>query len=196
MALTTFVSGQVLTAAQLNDSYAAVGGLRPITSASFTTQTSVSLPNSTFTSSYQNYLLMFDLTAVATGTGDVTLRFRASGTDDSNANYNYGFAGPAFGSGATATFNAASATSFKVGEINSSYAQRYALQLNVIRPQTATQSIIQGQASVMNTAGTVAFVMSGGGVFAATTQFDALTIISSLASAMTGSYRVYAYSNS
>jgi hypothetical protein len=43
---------------------APTGGLTLISSTSFTTATSVSLPDNTFTSSYDNYKLIFQLSAV------------------------------------------------------------------------------------------------------------------------------------
>jgi hypothetical protein len=51
----------------------------------FTTASSVSL-NGVFTSSYNNYRILFNTTA-ASGTGTVTIRLRAAGTDITAANY-------------------------------------------------------------------------------------------------------------
>ena len=57
MALTTFVSGQVLTAAQLNDSFAAVGGLRLIKTQTVGTAVSSVAVTGAFSSTYDNYLI-------------------------------------------------------------------------------------------------------------------------------------------
>jgi hypothetical protein len=51
----------------------------------FTTASSVSL-NGVFTSSYDNYRILFG-TTVASGTGTITIRLRAAGTDITGANY-------------------------------------------------------------------------------------------------------------
>ena len=170
------------------------GGLVYLTGAAFTTQTSVSLPNSTFTSTYRNYRVIFQITAV-TSDADFTLRMRASGTDDSNSQYDYAFVG--IGAAAAATSNSTSqlANSFVVGESDAT-AVRYALTLDVIAPQVAAVTHIQGFYNFVNKANTDWFSRMGNGVFRLTTQFDSLTFISSVASSITGVYRVYGYADS
>ena len=103
MALTTFVAGNVLTAAQLNDSFAAVGGARAVVLTSVTvtgagssgsvgtngtvtfgTAATVSL-NGCFSSSFRNYLVICDMTYSTTGVNG-QMRMRAAGTDNSAAN--------------------------------------------------------------------------------------------------------------
>jgi hypothetical protein len=103
MALTTFVAGNVLTAAQLNDSFAAVGGARAIVPTSVTvtgvgssgtvgtngtvtfgTAASVSL-NGCFSVDFRNYLVVCDMTYSTTGVNG-QMRMRASGSDNSSAN--------------------------------------------------------------------------------------------------------------
>jgi hypothetical protein len=48
----------------------------------------------------------------------------------------------------------------------------------------------------VDTAATYSVYRSGGGVFLLTNQFDSLTFISSVASSITGTYRVYGYTES
>ena len=62
------------------------GALVYITGAAFSAAASVSAPASTFTSTYTNYLIIVDISAVST-TLDILLRWRASGTDTTSANY-------------------------------------------------------------------------------------------------------------
>lgn len=102
MALTTFVAGNVLTAQQLNDSYAAVkglgkeiptsvtvsgGGSSGSVSASgtvtFTTCATVSL-NGCFTATYDNYLVVCDLDG-SVADADMEFRMRVGGSDNSTA---------------------------------------------------------------------------------------------------------------
>jgi hypothetical protein len=83
-------NGQVLTA----DSTAATGikwatpstasGLTYVTGGTFSAQTSVSVNNS-FSSTYDNYVLILDVTT--TNTSNVNYRLRASGTDSSASYY-------------------------------------------------------------------------------------------------------------
>lgn len=103
MALTTFVAGNVLTAAQLNDSFAAVGGLRAVVPTSVTvtgggssgsvgtngkvtfgTAASVSV-NGCFSAGFTNYRIVMDYDAGTAG-GNLDLRWRVGGTDNTTAN--------------------------------------------------------------------------------------------------------------
>jgi len=100
--LTTFVAGNVLTAAQLNNSFAAVGGLRPVDCTSVTvtgagssgsagtngkitfgTAESVSI-NGVFSATYTNYLIVCDFKPSAASM-DLNMRLRVGGVDNSTA---------------------------------------------------------------------------------------------------------------
>ena len=103
MALTTFVAGAVLTAQQLNDSFATVGGLRAVVPTSvsvtgggssgsvgtngtvtFSTAESVSI-NDCFSSAFTNYLLVCDFDTSG-ASANINARFRVGGVDNSTAN--------------------------------------------------------------------------------------------------------------
>lgn len=103
MALTTFVAGNVLTALQLNDSFAAVGGVRAIVPTSvsvtgagssgtvgtngtitFGTAESLSI-NGVFSSAYRNYAVVCDFDTSAADI-NLNLRWRVAGTDNTTAN--------------------------------------------------------------------------------------------------------------
>ena len=169
-------------------------GLVYVTGASFTTQTSVSLPNNTFTSAYRNYKLILQITAV-TSDADFTMRFRASGTDDSTSNYRTAGTGVTSIAGAiTRTGNLSS--SFNLGESDSVNVW-YSLVCDVIAPQQATVSNIFGNYHFNDKAAANGLnYITFGGNFALTTQFDSLTFISSVASSISGNYRVYGYADS
>ena len=169
-------------------------GLTYITGASFTTATSVSLPNSTFTSTYRNYRILFSLTAL-TADADITVRMRASGTDDSAANY-YTMLG---GSSNTATFVTAvgnAATSFNFAESDSVYAGCYKFGMDILQPQIAQNTVLQGTLGYYAKTAAATAGLSGHLWLLNTTQYDSLSVISSVASSMTGVYRVYGYSES
>ena len=170
------------------------GGLVYLTGASFTTQTSVSLPNSTFTSTYRNYRVMFQITAV-TSDADFTMRLRASGTDDTTANYDYAFGGLSVSPATTSVSGAQTATSWVIGEQDAANVA-YNLVLDVVAPQVATRTFINGSYTYVDKANSVWVARFGSGYFRSTTQFDALTFISSVASSITGVYRVYGYADS
>ena len=169
-------------------------GLVYITGASFTTATSVSLPNSTFTSTYRNYRILFSLTAL-TADADITVRMRASGTDDSGANYFTMFGG----SSSAATFVTAvgnTATSFNFAESDSVYSGVYKFGMDILQPQITQNTVLQGTLSYYAKASANVAGLSGAAWLLNTTQYDSLSVISSVASSMTGVYRVYGYSES
>lgn len=169
------------------------GGLVYLTGASFTTQTSVSLPNDTFTSTYRNYKVIFQITAV-TSDADFTMRLRAAGTDDSNAQYDYALFGVDNGGGSGAN-GAALQTSWLFSEQDSATV-RYTLNLDILAPQLTTPTYYNGFHNYLNKAGTSWVARMGAGIFRSTTSFDSLTFISSVASSITGVYRVYGYADS
>lgn len=169
------------------------GGLIYLTGASFTTQTSVSLPTSTFTSTYRNYRMEFSLTAV-TSDADITVRMRASGTDNTTSNYFAMWSGVnSAATAASAVSNVAS--SFNFGESDSTFVP-YSFAIDILQPQIAAATTILG--SLVYYTKTTAQVngLSGAAWFNGTTQFDSLSVISSVASSITGAYRVYAYADS
>jgi hypothetical protein len=169
-------------------------GLTYLTGATFTTATSVSLPTNTFSATYLNYKLFFQLTAL-TADSDFTMRFRASGTDDTTSVYNTAFTGNSTGLGA-AQFVSANATSIKLGESDGPNGNEYFLTLEIMQPKATSVSSIFGGMGFVSKADSYRAYFAGGAAFDATTSFDSLTIISSTASSMTGNYRVYGYSES
>lgn len=168
-------------------------GLVYVTGATFTTATSVSLPTSTFTSTYRNYRMEFSLTAV-TSDADITVRMRASGTDNTTSNYFAMWSGVnSAGTAASAVTNLG--TSFNFGESDSTFVP-YSFAIDILQPQIAAATTILG--SLVYYTKTTAQVngLSGAAWFNGTTQFDSLSVISSVASSITGAYRLYAYADS
>lgn len=169
------------------------GGLNYITGASFTTATSFSLPTSTFTTAYRNYRIIVNITAL-TADATFSMRMRAAGTDSTVASYGTMFTG-VLSTGTTSNSTGGDQTSWAVGEMDSGI-PAYSLVLDVMSPQVATYTTCEGALSTVNTAGTAAIGRSGGLLLNNTSQFDSLSFISSVASSMTGVYRVYGYSES
>jgi hypothetical protein len=185
-----YTSGQVVQAVPTGINSALVF----ITGATFTTATSVSLPASTFTSSYLNYKVFFQLTAL-TADSDFTLRFRTSGTDNTTSVYNTAWTGTSTALGA-ATILGANLTNIKLGESDATNGNEYFATFEVMQPQATATTKIFGGLGLVDKADSFRAFYAGGANFDATTSFDSLTIISSTASSMTGNYRVYGYSES
>ena len=168
------------------------GGLQYITGATVTSATSFSLPNSTFTSSYRNYRIVWSATFSATGT--LTMRLRASGTDVSSANYQNVFAGR-LNDNSALTVNDAGTTSATIGYQANSSTQVQGFILDVFSPQLSTFKAFHFSSTTAAASGAFIGTVQGGGCLNVTTACDALSIISSAASSITGTYRVYGYSD-
>ena len=166
-------------------------GLVFITGTTFTTASTVSLPASTFTSTYQNYRVTFNVTAASTDSTAINVRLRASGTDSSAASYSNAGVTYLIGSSTIAAANILGGTAWQFTQFNSS--DRNEVILDVFSPQLALDTNF-----VWDTYGRVGGSQGGGhgnGEFRATTQFDSLTLFPS-AGTITGNYQVYGYANS
>lgn len=169
-------------------------GLVYITGATFTTATSVSLPNNTFSSTYRNYRFILSLTALTTD-ADFTLRFRSSGTDDSNNVYQWSFTDVRT-TGTTALATSNGTTSISMAENDASLPTRYSLMLDVLAPQVAQATIVFASIQFVDKPATYTATRTGSGFFSNATQFDSMSFISSVSSSISGNYRVYGYTDS
>jgi len=165
------------------------GALTFVSGATFSAASSVAV-DSVFTSTYQNYRVIFIVSGSATATGDTTLQYRTGGSTNTTSNYTRGLVG--IGSGGSFDGNFSSGgTSFNLGSTSSSEAN-YVISLDVFRPQEATLTnafvtTMPGYGSTTPRYGTLQFT--------AATAFDGF-IVSRSAGTMSGNYRVYGYSNS
>ena len=167
-------------------------GLVYLTGATFTAAASVSLPDGTFTSAYNNYRMHFIVQSVST-TMTLTMRMRASGTDSTAASYSGGVNGIMNTGGAIAMVNDNDNKWWVSG--SDAGAQGAKLAYDILEPQqtqkTAITGTLVGSQQGANGFGGASF----GGFFNATTSFDALSIIASTGN-ISGYYKVYAYANS
>lgn len=167
-------------------------GLQLVASSSFSGQTSVSLPANTFTSTYRNYRLYFQITS-STSDADITMRLRSSGSDISTSSYDNVWSVLA-NTGGSSTVTSFTQTSWALGEIDSANPWHY-IALDIISPQVAANTFITGQYGFVDKIGSNYITRTGSGVFRLTSSVDALTVISSVASSITGVYRVYGYAD-
>ena len=182
-----YTSGQVVQAVPTGINSALVF----ITGASFSAVTSVSLPTSTFSSTYENYLVSFNLsTAVSTAT--MTLRLRESGTDSSTGAYN-NMLSNVTNVNTSSIIGTNTATSFNYGTISAS--TTYNTLIQVRAPNLAQRTNLYTN-QFFEITGTSQNGVFGAQNFGNTNQFDSLTLISSVASNITGTYKVYGYVNS
>jgi hypothetical protein len=168
-------------------------GLVYLTGAAFSAVASVSLPNSTFTSTYTNYKLVFNITSAAGAAAETRFRMRASGSDDTAANYYMGGYQANYAGGNSAvntnggTYIPYGSIAAGSGGINSQSTQ---FEMTMFSPQASNQTVFTatgGRGSWTWTSLT--------GFYNASTAFDALTYYVD-AGTITGNYRVYGIANS
>jgi hypothetical protein len=144
--------------------------------------------NNVFTSTYQNYLIITNLTF---SVADYTrLRLRASGADNTTSNYS-----------SIAEFNQMSGGTasgqFRQGPTDNAAlnnAESTDLVIQVYRPQTATNTFF-GSTQMGFTFGADNYLGNFAGAFRANTQFDGFTLYRA-SGTMTGTIRVYGIANS
>lgn len=151
-----------------------------VKSTTFTNAASVTEDN-VFTSSYANYLMLINLTS--TGSGFVTLQFRAAGvTTSTNYNYYYyGYNGSTADNGAS-TSQSAMAIGYSATAITT-------IAVHLFSPQLAENTYVVSSAMRSGAAAN-----SFGANQTSNTQFDGFILDS--AANNTGTVRVYGYANS
>jgi hypothetical protein len=193
MAITNFVAGQVLTAAQLNDSFSTASGLQYINSTTVGSGVStVSLPNDTFTSTYANYRILLTFPATVTGSAQLTIntRLRAAGSDDSTAAYSWN----GFTSAGSLTNNvAANQTSFLTVYVRDGFEERSFAVMEVLSPKLATETNIL--VNSWSDFGGTFYNLFENGMMNTTTSYDSLSFVVSGGTLTGGKIDVYGYRN-
>ena len=160
-----------------------------IASASPSAVTSVSI-NNCFTSTYENYRIMFGATAASAG-GSLSLRLRASAVD-TTTNYASQFI-ETTSTTVASNSNGTGTDEWYLGSLNTPVANGFSI--DVYRPQLAQKTAFTGIANNQYTAGTATILHLLGGSQTDATQFDGFTLKSD-GITFTGKIYVYGYSNS
>jgi hypothetical protein len=191
-------NGQVLTA----DSTAATGlawataatpAFTKITSGTFSGVSSVSLPNSTFTSTYTNYKVVLIISS-SSGATAINGRYRASGTDNSSSIYNSALS-IARVTTSVAVVGINGGTFFTMGYQNNTNNGPFGQSWDFLSPQAAAEKQIVGTGFGYNAELDTYSANWFGGHGNSTTQFDSFSWITSGGITITGSYYVYGYQN-
>ena len=163
-------------------------GLVFIAGATFSSVTSVSLPNDTFTAAYRNYRVILESDNPPGNIG-LRIRMRAAGSDNTTSNY--------VGGTVTATTGAATfpvgnnnTTAFLIADAGNTFT---ILAFDVLAPKATAKTKWGGALTGTNGSTTIGGAFAGG--FNATTSFDALTIKLD-SSSFSGTIRTYGYGDS
>lgn len=180
----TATSGQLLTANGSGGVNFSNGALTLISTTSFTTQSSQALPLNTFTSTFENYRIIWRHTQ-NTASGTLTIRMRAAGVNDTAANYGLG----GLYSGVTSVVtrvNTSSATSWTI--FTPTATNITTIVMDILGPQIANQTLAYITAQPTSTGDMLSVV----GQHYNATSYDALDFITS-GGTMTGQVSVYGY---
>jgi hypothetical protein len=188
MPLTTFVAGDVLTAAQLNNSYAAVGGWRIVQNeTAFTAATAIVANANIFTSAYTNYKIVLRLTGT-TG-GALGLRMRVGGVAAAT-NYNQQIL--SVNSTTVSGVRQTAQTSFSIGA-GSTGTFFQSIECLVTGPALAEATTFASNFQGTDTGYTVPFVQLVYGNHSTATAYDSFEM-NAASGNFTGTYTVYGLS--
>jgi hypothetical protein len=160
-------------------------GLTLISTTTFTGVTSVSLPADTFTSTYMNYRINFNLDSCTVGM-TLTARMRVAGADNTQARYQQMSTG-ANSAGADVNVGQLNQTSWSLG-VWTNLAQNFIV--DVVRPKQVSETSVMGQFAIDNT---TVFVSRAIGLKQnESIAFDSMSFIASTGN-IAGSINVYGY---
>jgi hypothetical protein len=164
-----------------------VGGLVHINTTPFTSVSAISLPNDTFSSTYDNYRIVFSAIQ-NTSNGVISIRMRASGSDNSTSNY---ASGGYFGGITSAVSRINSSGQTSIATVGPTATNRVPIILDLTNPFDSVPTLGFWQS----------FTTSFGDLFTslfqfgANTSFDSMSFITS-AGTISGSVSAYGYRKS
>jgi hypothetical protein len=168
-------------------------GLVFVAGASFSAVTSFSLPTSTFSSTYANYKIIIHIPTLSADSA-FTMRMRNAGTDTTSAIYYSTLIGVnSVASTKTIAADAQTSMNFYNGDQT---VGDYLASFDIAGPNLASITLFAGGIGGVDTTQNDVVNFSGGYRVNDAVQYDSLSFISSTASSMTGTYRVYGYANS
>jgi len=182
MAIKTFTTGEVLTAADTN-TYLANSGLTYITSVAVSSATTVI--DNCFTSTYKNYQAVMNITSDTGGAAQIQISMRVGGSTTGGTGYYGRYTGTQW-TGSVDDVGMNGAANWFAMRVNGD-GRGFGGTVNFQNPQLAARTFIQTTGSDGNQRWLF------GGMHDSTTQFDGFQIFNSGTSAMTGTITVYGY---
>jgi hypothetical protein len=169
---------------------ASPGALTFISNTAFSTVSSVSLPSGTFSATYNNYLVLFNLTAAST-TITLTGRMRVNNADDTTSNYGTTLS-RVTSANAIGQIGNAGQTSFSLSTTDNT--PLYGASFVFSSPFSANKTTILATINAVE-AGVAGLGLAGSLTFNTTTSFDSFSFIANTGT-ISGNVRVYGYADS
>ena len=168
-------------------------GLVFITGASFSGVTSVSLPNNTFTSAFDNYKIFFTV-SLFSGSSSLSMRMRTNGTDNTADAYRWsGYRQYSAGGGGNNNGDAGNTQFLQLTEANTETAHG---EITIFRPLNVSAVKSMNATFTYNRTNSPYWGWSAyGGSINSSNAFDSATFISSSGN-FAGNYRVYGMTSS
>lgn len=164
-------------------------GLVLLNTTSFSAVASQSAPANTFTATYENYLLLLNLTSNSANDGYVRLRLR-SGSTDATAAYYWGRVGLTTG-GATKNLAGDNQAFFNLLQQDNAINGYSHVAVQIFSPFLSQKTKISWTGTATDDTSSV-FGMAGGGVLDNTTSYDSFTILNENGTS-TGKWSIYGY---
>ena len=183
MAIKTFTTGEVLTAADTN-TYLANSGLVYLATTALSSSTQT---NNIFTSAYQNYRIVINVDTHTGGASNLLAQLSTGGTTYTTAaNYFYVGQEQSYATATVATYaNPGSVAYWNFARLNGNTPAISII--DVFNPQSTLQTFFKNQFVDTGYSGTV------GGLLNVTNSFDGIRIYHGAGNTVTGSIRFYGY---
>jgi len=163
-------------------------GMVLLQSVAFSAVSSVSFAADTFTTTYDNYRILFNISA-SSGAPNITFRMRLAGTDNTGNAYSY--SGYQATASALANDSVTAVTGLKLGEVNNLYANFFYTSWDLFTPKLAVPTKYTSTTFGGSTAGSYeGYGFSG--IHDLATAYDSATVLASTGT-ITGSYAIYGY---
>jgi hypothetical protein len=163
-------------------------GLVHINTTSFSAVSSVSFAADTFTTTYDNYRILFNVSA-SSGAPNLSFRMRLAGTDNTANSYSY--SGYQASAASLANDSVVSTSSAKLGEANNTYVNFVYMSWDLFTPKLAVPTKFTSMTFGGSTGGAYEGY-SFTGIHDVATAYDSLTVLASTGT-ITGSYAIYGY---
>jgi hypothetical protein len=168
-------------------------GLTLINTTTFSGVASQSLTADIFTSTYRNYRMVLDITAISAVDSILGFRMRAGGADDTGANYVSisQFINQTGGAGSFATTGGTLAYLTNLDGGNTGH--NYGAVCDILNPKGAVQTLIIRQGMGVQQDGATYQATIGNVFHNVQTAYDSITLLTSSTTTLTGQIQIFGY---